>query len=338
MSLRTLIVCPGRGSYDRTSLGQLRGRSGRAADVIAACDRWRESVGRTPVFALDAADAFQSRLHLAGENASLLTFACSMADLADLAPEYRVVGVVGNSMGFYTALAASGVLSLPDAIRLVDTMGSYQEGNVIGGQLLYPVTDEQWRPEPASVAAVRRALGLGYLSIDLGSFAVLAGDESQLLAIEAILPKVDRGTRTFPVRLPLHSAFHTPLMSSASERAISELALDWRSPTVPLIDGRGRVHRPAWADPAEIATYTLTTQVVDTYGFAASVRTALHHLAPDRIVVLGPGNSLGAPLAAIAVDSHWQGMLDRAAFEAASSAMYLASFGVARQRPALVAS
>jgi [acyl-carrier-protein] S-malonyltransferase len=333
--VRTLIVCPGRGSYDRSSLGYLRNRTGRAAEIVAACDDYRRSVGRIPVSELDAAPSFTSKLHLAGENASLLTFACSMADLADLSAVHRVVGVVGNSMGFYTALAASGALSLEDAIRLVDTMGSYQEDNVVGGQLLYPVTDEQWQPDPGLSAAVDAAAAHGRRSIDLGSYAVLAGDEDQLRAMEAILPKVDRGTRTFPARLPLHSAFHTPWLQPASDRAIQELDLDWRAPSVPLVDGRGRIYRPSWADPAEIASYTLTTQVVEPYGFATSARTALHHLAPDRIAVLGPGNSLGAPLAAIAVQSHWQGATTRAAFEAMAKDLPLASFGVSKQRPAL---
>jgi [acyl-carrier-protein] S-malonyltransferase len=337
MSLRTLIVCPGRGSYDRTSLGQLQARSDKANQVIAACDAWRSTHGRPTVTELDAATTFQSRLHVAGENASLLTFACSLADLADLSPQHEVVGVIGNSMGFYTALAASGALSLDDAIALVDTMGAYQENNVIGGQLLYPITDEAWRPDPALIAAVDAALADGYLSIDLGSYAVLAGSEAQLKAMEARLPKIDRGTRVFPARLPLHSAFHTPLLQSASDRALAELALDWRAPRVPLIDGRGRIFRPTWADPVEIAEYTLTTQVVDTYQFATSVRTALHHLAPDRVVVLGPGNSLGAPLAAIAVQAHWRGVQDRAALDAIAAQVPLASFGVSKQRPALVA-
>ena len=71
---------------------------------------------------------------MAGENASLLTFACSLADAAELdRSRYEIVGVVGNSMGFYTALVLSGALSLQDGIELVETMAHYQTKNVQAG-------------------------------------------------------------------------------------------------------------------------------------------------------------------------------------------------------------
>src|SRR5690606_27109538 len=105
--------------------------------------------GLPTVTALDAAERYSNRLHVAGEHASLLTAACSLADAADLDRDrYEVVGVVGNSMGFYTALAVADALPLPDAVRLIDTMGAYQESNVLGGQILYPLVDEAWRPSP----------------------------------------------------------------------------------------------------------------------------------------------------------------------------------------------
>ena len=74
----------------------------------------------------------------------------------------------------------------------------------------------------------------------------------------ATLPKEERGARTFPVRLPLHSAFHTPVMAETSARALSELDdLPFGAPVVPLIDGRGVVFRPRWASPAEMRDYSI---------------------------------------------------------------------------------
>jgi len=343
---RALIVCPGRGSYDRSQLGQLGDRSESARAVVAACDAWRAAEGRPTLSELDGAERYAASLHVAGENASLLTAACSLADLADLDHErYRVVGVAGNSMGFYTALAASGALPLDAAIRLVDTMGVYQEGHIVGGQLLYPLLDAAWRPDPAKREAVDSALasavaaGHGaWWSIDLGSHAVLGTDGGGLRHLQGALPPETRGSRTFPVKLPMHSAFHTPLMTETSERAFADLAdLPWSAPRVDLVDGRGVVFRPRWADPEALRRYTLGAQVVDVFDFRTAIRTALRHCAPDVVIALGPGNALGAPLASLLVQEGWNGVRSREAFEErqASNPLLLA-FGVPEQRRQLL--
>ena len=342
---RVLLVCPGRGSYDRSSLGYLAGRTGTAKAVIDACDAWRADRGRPTVSALDTEPAFKTSLHVAGEHASLLTFACSVADRFDLDPaRHEIVGVAGNSMGWYTALAVAGALTLDDAVRLVDTMGSYQERNVVGGQILYPLTDEDWVPDPALARAVDTALAevaasghVAEWSIRLGGFAVLGADTEGTKRLLGALPPVQRGDRTFPVQLPLHSAFHTSLLEPTRVRAEAELGdLAFRAPEVPLVDGRGRIHRPRSADPEELRSYTLGHQVVRPYDFTTSIVTALHHCAPDLVVALGPGNPLGGPLARILVADGWHGLRTRAAFDTANrETPLLASFGVAMQRRTL---
>jgi [acyl-carrier-protein] S-malonyltransferase len=324
---RALIVCPGRGSYERASLGSLKDRSADATAIVARCDEWRADHGRPTISELDALPTYQGSKHVAGEHASLLTFAAAMADLADLARDrYDVVGVVGNSMGFYTALAASGALSLDDAIRLVDTMGSYQEGNVIGGQVITPMADH---------AAIDAALGSdAWWSIRLGSYAVIGATDDGCKRLLEVLPTHETGSRAFPARLPLHSAFHTPLMAETSLRAKADLAdLGFQAPKVPLVDGRGVIFRPRWADPAELWEYTLGAQVVDTYDFTTSVRTALRHTGADVVVALGPGNSLGAPLASILQAEGWAGAHGKAAFdERQAQDPLLLAFGVSKQR------
>lgn len=338
---RALLVAPGRGSYDRASLGSLQQRSPAAAAVIDAADALRAARGLPTVRQLDAEPAFSARKHSAGEHASLLTATATLADAAELSDRFEVVGVVGNSMGWYTALGLAGALDLHDTLRLIETMGSYQEGNVIGGQLMVPLTAADWTPEPHRRAAIDAALqaardaGHGaWWSIDLGSFAVLGADDGGLAFLKAHLPTETRGPRTFPAQLPLHSAFHTPLLQPTSARAQHELAdLNFQAPRVPLIDGRGRVFWPHSADPAALFAYTLGHQVTEPYDFAGSLHAALHQTAPEVIVLLGPGNPLGGPVAATLLKLGWAGLHDRAAFDARQAAApLLLSFGIAEQR------
>lgn len=308
--MRIAVVCPGRGSYTRDLLGSLR-----PTPSLLAADAFRGALGRPTPSEMDAAESYSSRLHVAGENASILTMAASLSD-ADSLKNVQIACVLGNSMGWYTALAVAGALSQPDAFTLVETMGHYQAGNVIGGQVLYPLVDDMWRalPSPDLSAALAEIPDLHW-SIRLGGQAVIGGTQVALDALMKRLPVLKIGERDAPVQLPLHSAFHTPLMRGTSERAFVDLAgLGWRAPDVPLVDGRGGVFRPHHADPAALRDYTLGAQVTDPYDFGESVRVAMREYAPDALVLLGPGGNLGGAVAQALIAEGWRGLDSRAAF------------------------
>jgi [acyl-carrier-protein] S-malonyltransferase len=321
-ALRAVVVCPGRGSYGRAQLGSLGAAGPHAGPIAAALDRFRAALGRPSISELDAAAAYDPCLHVAGEHASLLTFACTAADLTALdRGRVELVGVTGNSMGFYTALHAAGALELLEAARLVETLGHYQAGNVIGGQLVYPLVDDDWRPSPPLAASVTAALRLPgvHVSIRLGGSIVLGADEAGLLRAREALPPVERGGVRYPLPLPLHSAFHTPLMAMTSERARAELAdLAIRSPAITLVGGDGTVYRP-WADPAAILGYTLGPQIVEPFDFERAVATAVGELGPDAVVLPGPADNLGGAVAQILIARGWRGLRDRRDFREAQA-------------------
>ena len=315
--LRTLLLCPGRGSYSRAELGSLAGVDAVALDHFEA---YRAAQGEPGPRALDAAERFSPRLHLAGEHASILTAGASLADMEQIdAERYESVGVMGNSMGWYTALGAAGALDLDDCAALIDTMGSYQSQQVIGGQLVYPLTDEDWRVDPAALRLVNEAVADIpdlHWSIRLGGQAILCGTEAALEAATTRLPPVAGKGLSFPLLLPLHSAFHTPLMAPTRDRAETEQGgLGWRAPTVTLIDGRGACWRPRFADPAALRAYTLGAQVTETFDFSTMVSVALGELAPDRIILTGPGSNLGGAVAQVLIALGWQGITSRADFQ-----------------------
>lgn len=322
--MRAGVICAGRGSYGRTELGSLRrlaAGNARAAAVLDVADGLRTDAGRTPVSELDGAERLGA-LHLAGENAAGLIAAATFMDLATLASTVRVVAVAGNSMGFYTALGASGALEIGDSFRLADGMGSLQRDGVIGGQVIYPLVNDAWQKDAASVAAVALALqvvraeGLrADWSIQLGGQSVLAGEDAAVKRLLALLPPRKIGTREYPLQLHGHSAFHTDLMVETSARAGEAFGgLPFRAPQAPLIDGRGVVFAPLSAAPAAIRDYTLGHQVVRTYDFTASVRVMLREFAPEVLVLPGPGESLGGAVAQVLIAEGWQGLHSREDF------------------------
>ena len=309
---RVVLVCPGRGSYSRELLGSLR-----PTPSVEAADRFRAHLGRPTPSEMDAAAAYSSRLHVAGENASILTAACTLAD-RDALSDVDVVAVIGNSMGWYTALAVAGALPLEDGLRLVETMGQYQVDNVVGGQLLYPLVDDAWHPLPSpELEALLAEVPELHVSIRLGGQIVLGGTAAALETARARSPVRKVGDREAPMLLPLHSAFHTPLLAATSSRARADLSdLRWQAPHIPMVCGRGAHFRPFSASPTELRDYTLGHQVVAPYDFTESVRVVMREYAPDQLVLLGPGGNLGGPVAQTLLAEGWSGLHTRADFTA----------------------
>ncbi len=331
---RVVVVCPGRGSYTRELLGSLA-RTPR----VEAANAFRARLGRPTPSEMDAAESYTSRLHVAGENASLLTMACSLADADALGPDVEIACVVGNSMGWYTALAVAGALPLEDAFTLVETMGQYQAGNVIGGQVVYPLVDNDWQPlaSPELEAALREIPDLHW-SIRLGGQAVIGGTDAALKELQRRLPPRKAGDRDAPFQLPLHSAFHTPLLAATRQRAFAELSgLRWKAPDVPMVDGHGHHYRPRWADPIALRDYTLGAQVVEPYDFGLGLRTALRTYAPDAVVLLGPGGNLGGATAQAMIAEGWKGVRSKGDFQRLQSdAPFVLSMARPEQRERLL--
>ena len=214
----------------------------------------------------------------------------------------------------------AGALPVEASGRLIDTMGGYQAGNLVGGQVVVPLTGDDWRPDPTRLRIVQRVVDEVpdlYWSIRLGGQAVLGGSVPALEAALERLPSEKRGAYTYPLALPLHSAFHTPLLQSTSGTALIELAdLPWQRPTLPLIDGEGRTWRPLSTDTAAMARWTLGPQVTDTYDFTAMMVAALGEYGPDIVILPGPGEGLGGAVAQVMIQMGWRGMRNRDDFMA----------------------
>lgn len=312
---RAVVVCPGRGSYSRDSLGYLSGMRSKKLEQV---NQFRRDLARPSVTEMDASTRFRSKWHIAGENASILTAGIAMADFDQISEEYDIVGITGNSMGFYTALGLSKTLELSECFLLIETMGQYQENNVIGGQILYPLIDENWQRLPEREKLVENLIATIpdlHWSIKLGGQAVLGGSKSALEEAMKQLPPVEMSGRTFPFQLPLHSAFHTPLMNGTHRQALRDLGdLSFGTPEIPLIDGSGHIWHPNACSAQEIMDYTLGKQVTEHYDFRSSIRACLRNFAPEVIILLGPGSNLGSSIAQVMIEEEWNKLLSKSDF------------------------
>jgi [acyl-carrier-protein] S-malonyltransferase len=313
---RVALLCPGRGSYTEKSLRSLPAED----ELVRAADALRTEYELEPLAALDSAARFEPARHLRPANAAALIYVCTWLDARAVLARERIVCVAGNSLGWYTALSVAGALSFADGFRLVQEMALLQEQGEPGGQVIYPLVDETWRRSRAVEELVQRLLasapGEVFPSIHLGGYTVLAGTPAGVARLLKELPPVKLGATSYPFRLAQHGPYHTPLASSVAARARTQLArLDFRRPAVALVDGRGVRHTPAAADVEALRAYTLGAQVDTPYDFGAGVRVATLEYAPERLVLPGPGNTLGGVCAQVLIACGWRGLGSKADFE-----------------------
>lgn len=317
-----LVVCPGRGTYGKAELGYLGRLHGSRADLIAGFDVLRAERGQPTLSELDGAERFSPALHTRGDIASPLIFASSYADfLAIDRDRFDLVAATGNSMGWYTTLAVGGAASAEDGFRIVDAMGQNSQAGEPGGQVLLTLVDEDWNAISGLRAQVLTLLDTInarpghalHLSIDLGGMLVVAGNETGL---EAVLKEAPPTPARDPLRLVNHGPFHTPLMKGSSELAMA-LPAEWlHGPTIPMIDGRGHIWRPFAAAAEALRHYTFGTQILEPYDFTRAIQVAVREFAPERIILLGPGDTLGGAIAQALIAIQWRGLSSKADFQA----------------------
>ena len=310
-----LVVCPGRGTYNAPELGYLARHHAGHAD-LARFDAIRAEAGKDTLTALDGAAKFQPSLHTRGDVAAPLIHAAAWCDFTAIDRDrFEVVAVTGNSMGWYTALACGGALSPEHAFGVADAMGANSQKHASGGQMVLVLAGEDWRVDRALAEKVERAVAESGArpSIRLGGMLVVAGDAPALAALEAALPPLPRP----PLHLAGNGPFHTPLMAPSAEAARAGLPEAWfGNPQVPLIDGRGAIMRPFASELHALWDYTFGAQILATYDFTAAMTVAIREFAPDRIVLLGPGETLGGAIGQVLVALNWQGITDKGAFQA----------------------
>ncbi len=321
---RAALVCPGRGAYTSASLGSLPPDH----PLVQRAEELRAGYDLEPLLSLDRDERFDPARHLRPANASPLILLATLLDAERAAQDHRLVAVAGNSLGWYSALAVSGALPFDDAFRLVQEMSLLQElpapGGGGGGQVIYPLMDADWRPSAELSRVVADVLeltgddqGRRYPSIDLGGYAVLAGDDAGVASLLRQLPPVKVGERLYPLRLAQHGPYHTPLVAhvaEAAEATLADLRLVARRETT-LVDGRGARWTPWSTDPDALRDYTLGPQVTTPYLFAGAVHVILREYAPELLVLPGPGNSLGGICGRIVVQEGYRSMRSRDEFE-----------------------
>ncbi|WP_409462971.1 beta-ketoacyl synthase N-terminal-like domain-containing protein [Amycolatopsis sp. GA6-003] len=184
--------------------------------------------------------------------------------------------VLGRAGGEVAAAHVAGVLSLPDAVKLVATRAQLLEEMTGGAMVEIEASEEEIRPLLTGRVALAEVAG--------PASVVLSGDEEPVLAIAAQWEERGRRTR----RLPVHQAAHSPRVDEVLEE-LAEIAgeLSYGAPRVPVLSTvTGAPAGDELADPAHwVATLRQPVRFLD------AVR-GLEAMGVNRFVDLGPGGEL----------------------------------------------
>ncbi|KAF4515858.1 hypothetical protein B566_EDAN000093 [Ephemera danica] len=227
----------------------------------------------------------------------------------------RPVAVAGHSLGEYSALVAAGGVSFRDAVGLVQKRGRYMSEAVPPGTgqvaALLGLTPDVVRDvcrEASSVGVVAAA------NFNSPGQVVIAGEKSAVeRAIELAKTKGCKKAIPLPVSVPVH----TPLMQTAADRLLTDLAaVRWTDLVTPLINN-------AEAKPISLAAEiqpSLVRQLPSSVLWEASVQ-AMATMGVTIFIEVGPGTVLTGLIKRILPDAQLLNVHDPKSLDATLQAL-----------------
>ncbi|SCL26496.1 Acyl transferase domain-containing protein [Micromonospora pallida] len=193
--------------------------------------------------------------------------------------------VTGHSVGEVAAAHVAGVLSLPDAARLVAARGTLMQALPTGGAMVsIRATEAEVRHH---LTTAGEAAGAGLAAVNGPESVVVSGDEDAVLAVAGHFAALGRNTRRLRVSHAFHSARMDPMLDAFGD-VLGQLT--FAAPRIPVVS----TVTGAVLDPDEVRSpaYWLRN-VRDTVRFDAAVAT-LRELGVGAYVEVGPGGVLSA--------------------------------------------
>jgi [acyl-carrier-protein] S-malonyltransferase len=229
--------------------------------------------------------------------------------LKEQVPQLSFEATAGLSLGEFTALAAAGVLSFEDGLRLVRQRGKFMQEacEATRGGMAAVIGLEE-----APTLEVCAEAGVVLANLNCPGQLVISGESEKILRA-CDLAKARGARKAIP--LTVAGAYHSPLMASAQPKLAAELARTKLSPpTVAVISNV--TAQPAGPDIAA----KLVEQVCAPVRWESSMR---HLLAQGftRFIELGPGTALSGFMKRIDKSAQMLNVADVASLESTTKAL-----------------
>ena len=214
----------------------------------------------------------------------------------------KAIVVAGHSLGEYSALAAAGSFSIPQAARLLRLRGHAMQQAVPPGDGAMAALLGAELPLAQEICAEAATDAEGNKQVvdpandNGGGQVVVSGHRAAVeRAIEIAKAKGVRRAMLLPVSAPFHCALMAPAADAMAE------ALEKSPPIAPAVPVIANAAAAKATDPAEIVRL-LVRQVTSTVRWRESVQ-AMVELGVDSFVELGAGKVLAGLVRRIAPDA-----------------------------------
>lgn len=199
-------------------------------------------------------------------------------------PKLPVNGMIGLSLGEYSALMAAESLSIDEGFALLSDRAKYMQADADRqATAMAAVMD----PDIAKVEAICDQVDQAWVAnYNSPKQLVVGGTVAAIDEVVAQLTAQQAGKRV--IKLNVSGAFHTPLFATAQEKMHERLKTVTFKPTkVPVISNT--TTEPFAAD--QIAAI-LEEQLASPTHFGACLQTVLTGSQTDAVLELGPGKTL----------------------------------------------
>jgi [acyl-carrier-protein] S-malonyltransferase len=230
LSMKTVFMFPGQGSQSVGMMSQLLTESEVAKQIFIEAS---EVIGQD-LLAIAAAGPESLINQTAITQPIVLTASIAMWSVwkrhSDYLPDY----VCGHSLGEYTALVASGVLTLAEAVHLVHVRGQLMQGAVPegeGGMAALLGLDDDLVVQACHEAAQGDVVAAANFNSP-GQVVISGANE----ALErAIMLAREKGAKR-AARLPVSVPCHCDLLRPAGEALAAEMnKLNFKTPAIPVM-------------------------------------------------------------------------------------------------------
>jgi [acyl-carrier-protein] S-malonyltransferase len=218
--------------------------------------------------------------------------------------------VAGHSLGEYSALVASGALSLSDAVRTVRARGRYmQEAVPVGTGAMAAVMGAELDAIERICAEAQQDQVCSIANFNSPGQAVIAGNTEAVDRAIQLLSGVAKKLKKLEVSAP----FHCALMKPAQDRLAPDLAkLSFNEPAMPVVTN---VDARVTTAPDELRD-ALVRQVSAPVRWVDSIQLLVEQ-GVDTFIEAGPGKVLSGLIRRIARDVKMLNVEDAASLEIA---------------------
>jgi [acyl-carrier-protein] S-malonyltransferase len=231
-------------------------------------------------------------------------------ELKGVKPSY----VAGHSLGEYSALAAAGVLSLKDAVRLTEKRGEFMQEVVPEGKGLMAAI---LGLEKEEIINICKSLEAGYAApanFNCPGQIVIAGEKDAVE--EAMELAKDAGAKR-AVALAVSVPSHCRMMEGASERLSALLKeIEFKTPAVPIVNNADA----SLLTDANAIKESLVRQIKEPLLWDDSIKLMTDN-GVDTFIEVGPGKILLGLIKRISEDAKLYNVGDKESLDATMSGL-----------------